>query len=494
MEDENIYCGIGKIPKKKKLGTMRQCAEKKQIRYYGVKKLDPIQLKIALGNENKKAQKTRNKLIKEMGSLRGKVKLAKAKRNNKKLTEQEKAQVEKKVQEAVDKLNETVREFNNVENKIKGNKQKQKVVEKQEIKEFKQVVKEEIQQAKKEGSDIIKQANKLNKQIHQKPESLIKEILGAPSIKARMTEMKRLKEKLHDPRYAQLQKEFEHELEIEKGRYHKSNIDLEIQRHEDEYVETEKIAKKLDKEIDKTKNKNKKTQLINKYNKLVTRLYQLEKIVKALEIIRNRESHQYKREKEVKIQPIMKDLEKLITPIESELEKSLKKKSSDRVIHHPKNVSSKNAKKTANKEQNQKREQEKKQKMKALTIDNLRNKVKEIKTKIESKLTGNPYLYMDKKKIEEISDKLKTGSLYELLKDYRKQNPAEAYQEQNINKEYDNYLDDIQQELLVEDYREDADGTINAVQEYYGYTNKGRNNASLLLDRIKQEIEEEDEY
>ena len=37
---DNIYCGIGKIPKNKKMGSMKECAEKNQIRQYGVKKID----------------------------------------------------------------------------------------------------------------------------------------------------------------------------------------------------------------------------------------------------------------------------------------------------------------------------------------------------------------------------------------------------------------------------------------------------------------------
>jgi hypothetical protein len=37
----DIYCGIGKPPKGKQLGTMRQCAEHGQVRLYGIKKIDP---------------------------------------------------------------------------------------------------------------------------------------------------------------------------------------------------------------------------------------------------------------------------------------------------------------------------------------------------------------------------------------------------------------------------------------------------------------------
>jgi hypothetical protein len=35
------YCGIGKIPKTQKKGTMKECAEKKQVRLYGLYKIDP---------------------------------------------------------------------------------------------------------------------------------------------------------------------------------------------------------------------------------------------------------------------------------------------------------------------------------------------------------------------------------------------------------------------------------------------------------------------
>jgi hypothetical protein len=42
----DIYCGIGKPPANKKLGTMRQCAEHGQVRLYGLKKIDPKTLEM----------------------------------------------------------------------------------------------------------------------------------------------------------------------------------------------------------------------------------------------------------------------------------------------------------------------------------------------------------------------------------------------------------------------------------------------------------------
>jgi len=37
----DIYCGSRDVPKHKKRGSMKECAEKGQISYYGIKKIDP---------------------------------------------------------------------------------------------------------------------------------------------------------------------------------------------------------------------------------------------------------------------------------------------------------------------------------------------------------------------------------------------------------------------------------------------------------------------
>jgi hypothetical protein len=73
----DIYCGIGKIPKNSKLGTMKQCAEKKQIRYYGIKKIDPKTIEIAKKSSQKKRKRTT--LITKISGLRGKIKNLKRK-------------------------------------------------------------------------------------------------------------------------------------------------------------------------------------------------------------------------------------------------------------------------------------------------------------------------------------------------------------------------------------------------------------------------------
>jgi hypothetical protein len=41
------YCGIGEIPKGYRRGSMKECAERGQIRYYGIKKIDSTTLETA---------------------------------------------------------------------------------------------------------------------------------------------------------------------------------------------------------------------------------------------------------------------------------------------------------------------------------------------------------------------------------------------------------------------------------------------------------------
>lgn len=65
----DIFCGVGKIPKNARRGTMRECAEKKQIRYYGIKKIDAKTL--ALSKNKTAIPETREELIKMIARLTG---------------------------------------------------------------------------------------------------------------------------------------------------------------------------------------------------------------------------------------------------------------------------------------------------------------------------------------------------------------------------------------------------------------------------------------
>ncbi len=60
MSDKKAYCGIGEVPSKKYRGTSEECVNNNQIRYYGLKKIDPEILK----NNKKKLDKMDVKLAK----------------------------------------------------------------------------------------------------------------------------------------------------------------------------------------------------------------------------------------------------------------------------------------------------------------------------------------------------------------------------------------------------------------------------------------------
>jgi hypothetical protein len=73
----DIYCGIEKVPKGKRLGSMIECAEKGQVRYYGLNKIDTRVLEhVRNEKKNDKTQsKLRDKLIVKLVELKEKKKI-----------------------------------------------------------------------------------------------------------------------------------------------------------------------------------------------------------------------------------------------------------------------------------------------------------------------------------------------------------------------------------------------------------------------------------
>jgi hypothetical protein len=52
---DDIYCGIGKVPKNKKMGSMKECGEANQIRQYGIKKVDKKLIDSILAEKQRKS-------------------------------------------------------------------------------------------------------------------------------------------------------------------------------------------------------------------------------------------------------------------------------------------------------------------------------------------------------------------------------------------------------------------------------------------------------
>ena len=126
----DIYCGISAVPAKSRLGTMKECAAKKQIRYYGIKKIDPK----VLGGEKKPKAITRDSAIIELSKFRGKLKnlqsklkVAKKEEDKKKLaediekTEKEIEKWSKKFKELDKKLSRNIAKPNKSKKSKKSN-------------------------------------------------------------------------------------------------------------------------------------------------------------------------------------------------------------------------------------------------------------------------------------------------------------------------------------------------------------------------------------
>lgn len=67
------YCGIKKIPKDRKRGSMKECAEKGKISYYGIKKVDSKIIELANKPASAKKSAT-DKLRVKIAGAKGKIK------------------------------------------------------------------------------------------------------------------------------------------------------------------------------------------------------------------------------------------------------------------------------------------------------------------------------------------------------------------------------------------------------------------------------------
>jgi hypothetical protein len=71
-KSKKIYCGVDKLKSNQKLGTAKDCAELKQVRYYGLKKISKELVEEYKGIPVESDAKIL-KLAKKRGGLRGKI-------------------------------------------------------------------------------------------------------------------------------------------------------------------------------------------------------------------------------------------------------------------------------------------------------------------------------------------------------------------------------------------------------------------------------------
>lgn len=70
--NKEVYCGINEPKSKQRRGSMRECAERGQIRYFGLKKIDDRAMKTYGLRTEKGKQKHMDDTLKKLGSYRGK--------------------------------------------------------------------------------------------------------------------------------------------------------------------------------------------------------------------------------------------------------------------------------------------------------------------------------------------------------------------------------------------------------------------------------------
>ncbi len=117
----DIYCGIGKVPKGQRLGNMKECAEKGQVRYYGIKKIDPKT--IELTKKKDKIPETRDKLIIKISGLKGSINKFKGRYETTK-EKDKKEEYHKQWKKAEAELKEAIAKFEKVEKEREKTKSK----------------------------------------------------------------------------------------------------------------------------------------------------------------------------------------------------------------------------------------------------------------------------------------------------------------------------------------------------------------------------------
>ena len=99
MSKKQAYCGIKPVKKNQRIGSMKECADKKQIKYWGIKKADAKMVEYA--KKGSKGRETLNSVKLKIVKLRGK------QSRLKKLMSGEKNKTEKdKLQKELDKIHD----------------------------------------------------------------------------------------------------------------------------------------------------------------------------------------------------------------------------------------------------------------------------------------------------------------------------------------------------------------------------------------------------
>jgi len=110
-----VYCGASDLPKNTHRGSMKECAEKKQIRYYGVKKIDDETLKKYINKTSKRVTVTKHSVMLKIVQMRGRIRKLTRNLNDAK-TAKEKKDLKDKLKKTVEELNKNIKIYKELDN------------------------------------------------------------------------------------------------------------------------------------------------------------------------------------------------------------------------------------------------------------------------------------------------------------------------------------------------------------------------------------------
>ncbi len=113
-----IYCGAGKKPKNSRFGNMKECAEKNQVRRYGVNKVDSRIIQ-SMSSKNKNPVTLHKIGIKAMG-FAGKMNKYQRYLKSNKLTDKERKEYTKELKKATKEREFWSKKYNDLKNKQKA--------------------------------------------------------------------------------------------------------------------------------------------------------------------------------------------------------------------------------------------------------------------------------------------------------------------------------------------------------------------------------------
>jgi len=142
-----VYCGVDELKSNQRLGTPRECAESKQVRYYGLKKIDKKYIDefkgIAVESEKRMSKMIRmiTSIRAEIMSLKDDINEFKEDPDYKKFYVNDVKKMEKKVQQKKEELKKLIEKFKEY--------QKRDEEKEESIKEYKKSSKKDSKKSSK---------------------------------------------------------------------------------------------------------------------------------------------------------------------------------------------------------------------------------------------------------------------------------------------------------------------------------------------------------